>query len=113
MVFYEKDYLRKELIKMAVRSKEDLIASLTASFGENLSDDNISLLEDVSDTIDSFSDTEDWKTKYEENDASWRKRYKDRFEGKEDDSFGNEPVIEHYETPTKFEDLFTVESEVK
>lgn len=98
---------------MAVSTKEDLVARLSASFGENLSDDNISLLEDLSDTIDSFSDTEDWKTKYEENDASWRKRYKERFEGKEDDSPENEPEIEHYESPTKFEDLFTVESEVK
>ena len=98
---------------MAVSTKENLIAKLSASFGENLSDDNISLLEDVSDTIDSFSDTEDWKTKYEENDASWRKRYKERFEGKEDDIPDNEPKIEHYESPTKFEDLFTVESEVK
>ena len=94
---------------MAVLSKEDLIAKLTTSFGENLSDDNISLLEDVSDTIDAFSDTEDWKTKYEENDASWRKRYKERFEGKEDDNHENE----HDESPTKFEDLFTLESEVK
>lgn len=98
---------------MSVSTKEDLIARLTASFGENLSDDNISLLEDLSDTIDSFSDTEDWKTKYEENDASWRKRYKERFEGKEDDSHESEPEIEHYESPTKFDDLFTVESEVK
>lgn len=98
---------------MAVSTKENLVARLTASFGENLSDDNISLLEDLSDTIDSFSNTEDWKTKYEENDASWRKRYKERFEGKEDDSPENEPEIEHYESPTKFEDLFTVESEVK
>lgn len=98
---------------MAVSTKEDLVARLTASFGENLSDDNISLLEDLSDTIDSFSDTEDWKTKYEENDASWRKRYKERFEGKEDDSPESEAEIEHYESPTKFEDLFTVESEVK
>lgn len=98
---------------MAVLSKEDLIAKLNASFGENLSDDNISLLEDVSDTIDSFAESEDWKTKYEENDASWRKRYKERFEGKEDDSPESEPEIEHYESPAKFEDLFTVESEVK
>ena len=98
---------------MAVSTKEDLVARLTASFGENLSDDNISLLEDLSDTIDSFSDTEDWKTKYEENDASWRKRYKERFEGKENDSPESESEIEHYESPTKFEDLFTVESEVK
>lgn len=98
---------------MAVLSKEDLIAKLNASFGENLSDDNISLLEDVSDTIDSFSDTEDWKTKYEENDASWRKRYKERFEGKGDDIHDDDLEIEHYDAPTKFDDLFTVESEVK
>lgn len=98
---------------MAVSTKEDLVARLTTSFGENLSDDNISLLEDLSDTIDSFSDTEDWKTKYEENDASWRKRYKERFEGKEDDNHESESENEHYESPTKFEDLFTVESEVK
>lgn len=98
---------------MAVSTKEDLVARISAIFGENLSDDNISLLEDVSDTIDSFSDKEDWKTKYEENDASWRKRYKERFEGKGDYIHGNEPVIEHYDEPKKFDDLFTIESEVK
>lgn len=98
---------------MSVLSKEDLIAKLNASFGENLSDDNISLLEDVADTIDSFSDAEDWKTKYEENDASWRKRYKERFEGKGDDIHDDDSEIEHYDAPTKFEDLFTLESEVK
>lgn len=95
---------------MAVRTKEDLIANLTESFGENLSDDNLALLEDVSDTIDSFRDAEDWKSKYEENDASWRKRYKDRFEGKTNDS---ELEIENYDTPKTYDDLFTVESEVK
>lgn len=98
---------------MSVLSKEDLIAKLNASFGENLSDDNISLLEDVADTIDSFLDAEDWKTKYEENDASWRKRYKERFEGKGDDIHEDDSEIEHYDAPTKFEDLFTLESEVK
>lgn len=98
---------------MAVSTKENLIARISESFGENLSDDNISLLEDVADTIDSFSDAEDWKTKYEENDASWRKRYKERFEGKGDDIHDEDSEIEHYDAPTKFEDLFTLESEVK
>lgn len=98
---------------MAVSTKEDLIARISESFGENLSDDNISLLEDVADTIDSFSDKEDWKTKYEENDASWRKRYKERFEGKVDGIHDDGPVIEHYDEPKKFDDLFTIESEVK
>lgn len=95
---------------MAVLSKEDLIAKLTGNFGEDLSDDNLALLEDVSDTLDSFGDTEDWKSKYEENDASWRKRYKERFEGKASDP---EPEVETYETPKTFNDLFTVESEDK
>ena len=54
-----------------------------------------------------------WKTKYEENDASWRKRYKERFEGKGDDFHVDGSGIEHYDAPTKFEDLFTLESEVK
>ena len=98
---------------MAVSTKEDLVARISASFGENLSDDNISLLEDLSDTIDSFSDKEDWKTKYEENDASWRKRYKERFEGKGDLIHDDDTKIEYYDAPTKFEDLFTLESEVK
>ena len=95
---------------MAVSTKENLIARLTEIFGENLSDDNLALLEDVSDTIDSIGDREDWKSKYEENDASWRKRYKDRFEGKASDP---EPEIETYEAPKTFNDLFTVESEDK
>lgn len=95
---------------MAVLSKEDLIAKLTGNFGEDLSDDNLALLEDVSDTLDSFGDTEDWKSKYEENDASWRKRYKERFEGK---ASAPEPEVETYETPKTFNDLFTVESEDK
>ena len=52
--------------------------------GENSeSDESISLLEDLSDTIeDLFSQVlqaGDYKKKYEENDAEWRKRYHDRF----------------------------------
>ena len=33
----------------------------------------------MSDTLASLSNAEDWKKKYEENDAEWRKRYQDRF----------------------------------
>lgn len=70
---------------MSVVSKESLlerIRDLTA--GENSeSDESISLLEDLSDTFeDLFSQVVqagDYKKKYEENDAEWRKRYHDRF----------------------------------
>lgn len=70
---------------MSVVSKESLlerIRDLTA--GENSeSDESISLLEDLSDTFEDLSSqvvqAGDYKKKYEENDAEWRKRYHDRF----------------------------------
>lgn len=47
------------------------------------SDESISLLEDLSDTFEDLSSqvlqAGDYKKKYEENDAEWRKRYRDRF----------------------------------
>ena len=47
------------------------------------SDESISLLEDLSDTFEDLSSqvlqVGDYKKKYEENDAEWRKRYRDRF----------------------------------
>lgn len=89
---------------MAVRTRDELITAVNEIIGETPDDNGLSLLEDISDTFESYSDTEDWKTKYEENDAEWRKRYKERFEGK------NVEVeeIEDDETKEKmkFEDLF-------
>ena len=89
---------------MAVRTRDELIKAVNAIIGETPEDNGLSLLEDISDTFASYDDTEDWKTKYEENDAEWRKRYKERFEGKK-------VVVEEIEddTPkekTKFEELF-------
>ena len=89
---------------MAVRTRDELITVVNAIIGETPDDNGLSLLEDISDTFASYDDTEDWKTKYEENDAEWRKRYKERFEGKK-------VVVEEIEddTPkekTKFEELF-------
>lgn len=89
---------------MAVRTLDELITAVNAIIGETPDDSGLSLLEDISDTFASYSDTEDWKSKYEENDAEWRKRYKERFEGKKVDI----EEIEDGETKekTKFEDLF-------
>ena len=68
---------------MAIVSKEDLIKRLSEKFGDDNSDEVIQLTEDLSDTLNDFdsriNDTEDWKTKFEENDNMWRKKYKDRF----------------------------------
>ena len=68
---------------MAIVSKEDLINRLSEKFGDDNSDEVIQLTEDLSDTLNDFdsriNDSEDWKSKFEENDNMWRKKYKDRF----------------------------------
>ena len=49
----------------------------------NTSDESIAFIEDVTDTYNaleqSSKDETDWKSKYEELDESWKKRYRDRF----------------------------------
>ena len=59
----------------------------------------------------STGDSEDWKTKYEENDTAWRKKYRDRFFNKEveEDEIEDTKDIEIEETPKTFEDLFKKE----
>lgn len=95
---------------MAVISKEDLLKRISERIGDDNSDEAISLLEDVSDTIKDFEerDSEDWKAKYEENDAQWRKKYRERFEN------GAPDIEEKEEKETievkSYDDLF---SEVK
>ena len=68
---------------MAIVSNEDLIQRLTTLIGESTTDENISLIEDVTDTLQDYieraKDTTDWKEKYTENDREWRKRYTERF----------------------------------
>lgn len=94
-----------------VRSKEELIASITKVIGESTSDESISLLEDVTDTMDSLSDGENWKQKYEENDKEWRQKYKERFMTPIDEKGEPEILDEPQEPQVKtFEELFTTES---
>lgn len=71
---------------MAVKTTQEIIDALRESFGESPDDTQLAMLEDVSDTFTDLNEKsgEDWKTKYEENDKAWRKRYTDRFSGKSD-----------------------------
>ena len=98
-----------------VRSKDEILEALKLRLGENPDDDSISFLEDITDTITDYeeklSGSEDWKTKYEENDKEWRKKYTDRFFSGEVDGENTpdpdpeDPEGEH--KPMSFEDLFT------
>ena len=66
-----------------ILSREDLLSAVRNIFGEDSTDEQISFIENLSDTVSDFEDritsSGDWKTKYEENDANWRKRYTERF----------------------------------
>lgn len=87
-------------------TKEVLLTKLNDMFGEDITDEQIKLLEDVADTFDSFSEGQDWKTKYEDNDKEWRKRYRERFEQPIEKPKDEEPEDPEIEVKT-FEDLFT------
>lgn len=95
---------------MSVRSREELITTVTTMIGENPTDEQISLLEDITDTVEDYedrlSDTTDWKTKYEENDKEWRKRYTDRFNNTEPKPEPAPDPDPEPEVMTTFDDLF-------
>lgn len=95
---------------MAIKSREDLLKSLNTLIGDNSTDENLAILEDVTDTLKDYeektADQTDWKSKYEQNDADWRKKYKERFlSGETIKDEQEEDVIKESKTLT-FDSLF-------
>lgn len=97
---------------MAVLSREDLMKRLNEALGE---DADVSIMEDVADTYDAVadhSDADEWERRYNENEAAWRKRYRDRFEsGTPDPNENNydcDPQAEEIKVKT-FDELFVNE----
>ena len=96
---------------MAIKTKDEILASIRERFAEDSSDETISFIEDVSDTLSDYEtrangDGTDWKAEAKRIDNEWREKYKARFfsspkeEPEIDDSEFDEPK------PLKFEDLF-------
>ena len=102
---------------MAIKSKEEILNSINALVGENADDNVLTIIEDVSDTFADFEvktkDATNWKEKYEQNDAEWRQKYKERFmEGGTNDNTDNDNfqnTDDSKPTPMTFEDLFKKE----
>lgn len=98
---------------MAVKTRDEIMEAIRKRIGEDTSDEAISLLEDVTDTFADYetkvADKTDWKTKYDEMDASWRKKYMDRFSGKtgEEVKDEQEEQIKDDSEPRTFDELFT------
>ena len=95
---------------MAIRKREELLSAIRERFTDDTSDETLGLLEDITDTLDDYenraNDSTDWKTKYEENDANWRQKYRDRFfnSSNNDDDLEDNKGSEN--TVRTFEDLF-------
>lgn len=95
---------------MAVRSREELIAKITEKIGADTSDEAITLIEDVTDTLSDLetkasSDGKDWKAEAERIDKEWREKYVKRFSSSssnEDDNDDNKDVVKNY----TYENLF-------
>lgn len=70
---------------MAVLTREDYLERLNTLVGEDNTDEALQIIEDFTDTFDNLgtqndnNDNENWKQKYEELDATWRQKYRDRF----------------------------------
>ena len=106
---------------MAVVTKDELLNKLKIKFGDAADDETLSIIEDVSDTIDDYEtrtrDNTNWETKYNELDESWRKKYRDRFFSPvENDAHDNDKLEqlddqagEAETVATTYEDLFREE----
>lgn len=99
---------------MAIRTREELLSAISARIGDDTSDEALGIIEDLTDTLADFETRagEDWKRKYEENDAGWRKKYKERFFNSGPGT-NPEEVVEEQEEDVKddgktitFDDLF-------
>ena len=97
---------------MAILTREELMDSLKTLLGEDTSDESITFIENVQDTLTDFEartkSQTDWRQMYEENDSMWRQRYTDRFFNSEaevpDDLPDPKPPKQ-----LRFEDLFKEE----
>lgn len=97
---------------MAILTHEELMNSLRARMGEDTSDESITFIENVQDTLADFetrlSGQTDWQRRYEENDRAWRQRYTDRFFKTESDDIPEDVLPSDVNKPKqlRFEDLF-------
>ena len=96
---------------MARLTREKYLEQLQKIVGEDTSDETLALLDDFTDTYDELStastDQTNWQEKYEENDKTWRAKYRDRFFSAEETPPDNSHDEPEEETEVTINDLFT------
>lgn len=101
---------------MAIRSKEELIKAINDRLGETPTDEDLALLEDVTDSLDDLtqkaSGSGEWEQKYKDLDKNWRDKYRARFlsgSGDDDGNLNVDPDDAPDEKPLTYESLFKTE----
>ena len=96
---------------MAIKSASEIMEQLKTKLGEDTSDETISFVEDVNDTLTDYENktknSTDWEQKFKDNDKMWREKYRDRFFNSEsDDSEFDDKPSEDSGKIRNFDDLF-------
>lgn len=98
-----------------IKTKDELLTVVAELVEDPTTDNVISFLEDLQDTITDLEtraagDGVDWEARYQENDREWRERYTARFFNKEENDPLPDPEPEVIdEEPKTFEELFSEE----
>lgn len=90
---------------MAIKSSEEIMANLNDILGDNNSDEVLAFMTDLRDTLGGQNDAQkiaELENQLQEQDATWRKKYRDAFLSGADESFEEE----QNKRPRKYEDLF-------
>ena len=66
---------------MSILNKEQFLQAIKDRVGDGNSDNDLKVIEDMTDTYHSFNhtDNENWKEKYNQLDNEWREKFKKRF----------------------------------
>lgn len=65
---------------MAIKTKQEVLEGLKKFIpDEDTSDDTLTFLKDVADTLDAGADGAAWKQKAEDVEKEWKQKYKDAF----------------------------------
>lgn len=97
---------------MAVLDRDKFFERIRERLGEDDSEEALSYLEDMTDTWDDLEararreGQEDWEEKYNNLDAEWRKRYRDRFFNTPDVTVVQEEDVKEDGKVRSFETLF-------
>lgn len=93
---------------MPVLTREDFRARVSARVGESTTDEDLSFLEDMTDTYDSLAGSEDTIRQLREENESLRRRYRERFEVADPPAENDPPAP--IDTPEPEDDIIKMET---